>query len=61
MTDQVRGNILREALRLQIPLKSEDLQIQMGPSGTFVTADYTVAIDLYYTRVDWDFHVNSSL
>ena len=56
---QVRASILRRALELQIPLKSEDLHVQMGPYGTHVTADYTVAVDFYYTRVDWNFHIDS--
>jgi len=58
---QVRSSVLREALQLDIPLESKDLQVEMDPSGTHITADYTVTIDLYYTRVDWEFHVDSRL
>lgn len=57
--EQVRGNILREALLLEIPLQSDNLRIEMSPSDTLITADYTVTVDLYYAKVDWDFHIDS--
>lgn len=59
--DQVRGNVLRAALELQIPLQSENIRIEMSPTGTIIVADYTVTVDLYYTEVDWDFHIDSRL
>lgn len=59
--DQVRGNLLRAALALQIPLQSDNIRIEMNPSDTLITADYTVTIDLYYTKVDWAFHIDSRL
>ena len=56
---QVRGNLLRAALELEIPLQSDNIRIEMNPSDTLITADYTVTVDLYYTKVDWDFHIDS--
>lgn len=57
--EQVRANILREALLLEIPLESDAIEIRMDPAGTHITADYTVTVDLYYHQVDWDFHINT--
>jgi len=57
--DQLRANVLRAALELEIPLQAENVQVQMDSSGTRVKADYIVAIDLYYTQVDWAFHIDS--
>ena len=59
--EQVRGNVLRAALDLQIPLQSDNIRIEMSPTGTIIVADYTVTVDLYYTEVDWDFHIDSRL
>jgi hypothetical protein len=59
--EQVRGNVLRAALALEIPLRAENVQVEMGPAGTRITANYSVAIDLYYTTVDWHFHLDSDL
>lgn len=59
--DQVRANILRAALQLDIPLEAEDIQIEMDASGTRVNANYTVTVDLYYHKVDWAFHIDSDL
>ncbi len=59
--DQVRGNILRAALELEIPLHPDGIRIEMSPSGTIIVADYTATVDLYYTTVDWAFHVDSRL
>ena len=59
--DQVRATILREALQLDIPLQADNIHIEMHPSGTHITADYRVAVDLYYHQIDWAFHIDSRL
>jgi hypothetical protein len=57
--DQLRANILRTALELEIPINSDQIRIEMDPSHTRITADYTVTVDLYYHQVDWAFHIAS--
>jgi hypothetical protein len=58
--DQVRASVLRSALLLELPLTSDNLHVEMGPSGTHITADYDVTVDLYYHQVDWAFHISAS-
>jgi hypothetical protein len=57
--EQLRANILRTALELEIPINSDQIRIEMDPQGTHITADYTVPVDLYYHQVDWAFHISS--
>ena len=59
--DQVRASILRSALQLDIPLTSDNIQVEMDASGTHITANYTVTVDLYIHQVDWAFHIDSRL
>jgi len=58
--EQVRANILRAALQLEIPLEADNIQVEMGPTGTRITADYSVIVDLYYYQLHWDFHTTSA-
>ncbi|MFB3921671.1 MAG: hypothetical protein ACE145_08115 [Terriglobia bacterium] len=58
-TEQLRDNVLREAQRLQIPLRREDIKVDRTLSGTRITADYTVSVNLYYVQPDWSFHTTS--
>lgn len=58
--DEVRANILRTALQLEIPITADNIHVAMDPSGTHITANYTVTVDLYYHQVDWAFHIASS-
>ena len=57
--DQVRASILRSALQLEIPLTFDNIQVEMDASGTHITANYTMTVDLYYHQVDWAFHLDS--
>lgn len=57
--DQVRANVLRAALELEIPLTADDVHVEMDASGTHINANYMVTVDLYYHQVDWAFHVTS--
>ncbi len=58
-TEQLRDIIYREAQRLEIPLRREQIQIERSSAGTRIKADYTVTVDLYYYQTDWDFHTTS--
>ena len=58
--DEVRANILRAAMQLEIPITADNLHVEMGPSGTHITADYSVTVDLYYHQVEWEFHISAS-
>lgn len=58
-TEQLRDNVFNEAQRLEIPLRREQIKIERSSTGTRITADYTVTVDLYYYQTDWDFHTTS--
>lgn len=58
--DEVRANILRTALQLEIPITADNLHVEMGSAGTHITADYSVTVDLYYHQVEWAFHIAAS-
>ncbi|MBI4164392.1 MAG: hypothetical protein HY508_01510 [Acidobacteria bacterium] len=55
----MRAAILREALQLDIPLQADNIHIEMNASGTHITADYSVTVNLYYRQVGWEFHIDS--
>ena len=57
--EQLRDNVFNEAQRLEIPLRREQIQVERSSTGTRITADYTVTVDLYYYQTDWDFHTTS--
>lgn len=57
--EQLRDIIHGEALKLDIPLRREDIHVEQHPNAALITADYTVTVDLYYYQVDWAFHPTS--
>jgi len=57
--EQLRDIIYHEAQRLEIPLRREQIQVEKSSTGTRITANYTVTVDLYYYQTDWDFHTTS--
>ena len=46
--EQVGDAIYRDAQRWHIPLRREDIHVELGSSGTVVTAHYRVPVDLYF-------------
>ncbi len=58
-TEQVRDIIYREVQRLDIPLRREGIQVENSPSGTRITADYTVTVDLHFYQLSLHFHPTS--
>lgn len=57
--EQLRDNIYSEAQRLEIPLRREQIKVEKSSTGTRISADYTVTVDLYYYQTDWGFHTTS--
>ncbi len=57
--DQLRDIIYAEAQSHDIPLRREDIKVDMNPSRTVITADYTVTVDLRVHQVDLHFHTTS--
>ncbi len=58
-TEQMRDVIYREAQSLDIPLHREDIQVETSPSGTRITANYTVTVDLHFHHLSLHFHPTS--
>jgi len=57
--DQLRNIILIEAQNQDIPLRSEDIQIETSPSGLLITADYDATVDLPFAQLSLHFHPSS--
>ena len=58
-SEQLRDIIFREAQAHDIPLRSEDIQIENSPSGVMITADYTVTVGLHFYQLSLHFHPTS--
>ncbi len=58
--EQLRETIYSTARRIKIPLRREDIQIERTPSGTRISADYSVTVDLRVYELVWDFHTTSA-
>jgi hypothetical protein len=58
-TEQMRDVIYREAQSCNIPLHREDIQVENSASGTRITADYTVTVDLHFYQLSLHFHPTS--
>ncbi len=59
--EQVRDIIYKEAQTDGIPLRREDIQVEMDASGTRVSAEYDVAVDLHFYQLTLHFHPSSNL
>ncbi len=57
--EQVRESIYREAQSLDIPIRPEAIHVEMGPRGTLINANYTVAVDLHVYQFTLNFTPNS--
>lgn len=57
--EQLRNIIYDEAQSHDIPLRREAIHVEMSPSGTRISADYTVTIDLRVYKFDMPFHPTS--
>jgi hypothetical protein len=57
--EQLRDIISDAAQKLEIPLRREEIHVEKNPTGTQISADYTVTVDLYYYQLDWAFHTTS--
>jgi hypothetical protein len=53
--EQVRDAIHREAQSLDIPIRPEDIHVEIGQRGTLINANYTVAVDLHVYQFTLNF------
>ncbi len=59
--EQVRDIIYKEAQTDGIPLRREDIVVEMDSNGTRVSAQYDVTVDLRVYQLTLHFHPSSSL
>ncbi|MBZ5564329.1 MAG: DUF4845 domain-containing protein [Acidobacteriia bacterium] len=59
--EQVRDIIYKEAQQDGIPLRREDIVVEMDSTGTRVSAQYDVTVDLRVYQLTLHFHPSSSL
>ncbi len=59
--EQVRDIIYKEAQSDGIPLRREDIEVEMDTTGTRVRARYEVTVDLRVYQLTLHFHPDSSL
>jgi hypothetical protein len=59
--EQVRDIIYKEAQTDGIPLRRDDIHVEMDVNGTHVSADYDVTVDLQIYQLTLHFHPDSSL
>jgi hypothetical protein len=57
--DEIRRAVYLDAKDLQIPLKPEDIKVERSGGDVFISADYTVHVDLLVHPFDLEFHPSS--
>ncbi len=57
--DQLRTIILNEAAAHDIPLRAQDVKVEMTSTRTRISADYTVTVDLKVYQFPMQFHPSS--
>jgi hypothetical protein len=58
--DDLRKIIFKEAQNLDVPIRSQDIRVEMGPQGAFINTEYTVTVDLQVYRFTLQFRPNSA-
>ncbi|HET7434454.1 MAG TPA: hypothetical protein VFN10_07040 [Thermoanaerobaculia bacterium] len=56
---QIRSTILHKAEELELPITSEDLEIDRGQNDIRVTLDYSVPVNFPGYVYNWKFHVKA--
>lgn len=57
--DEIRSALYLDAKDLEIPVKPEDIRIERSGGDVFISAEYTVHVDLPMHPVDLQFHPSS--
>ena len=58
--EDLRKVIYKEAQNRDVPIRSQDIRVEMGPQGTFISTDYAVTVDLQVYRFTLQFRPNSA-
>lgn len=61
-TEVVRNDLFKKAQALDLPLRSEQIQVSSGPGGIAIVVRFTVPVDLIVLQreLDFDFRVDSA-
>ena len=59
--EDLRKAVYKEAQNQDVPIRPEDIRVEMGPQGVFISADYTVTVDLQVYRFTLEFRPNSGV
>jgi hypothetical protein len=58
--DQIRQALLKEAERLEVPLKSQDIKVTDHNGRIDIIADYSVTVDFHVYQWTLNFHPSAS-
>ncbi len=58
--DDLRKIIYKEAQSLEVPIRSQDIRVEMGPQGAFISTEYAVTVNLQVYRFTLQFRPNSA-
>jgi hypothetical protein len=56
----LRNAVYKEAQDQDVPINPEDIRVEMGPQGPFISADYKVNVDLQVYQFTLEFKPNSA-
>jgi len=57
--DQIRENVYKTVIDLNVPAKKEDIKVQSGSGVVRISLEYTVPVDLIAYRLELHFSPNS--
>jgi hypothetical protein len=57
--DDIRTDVFKKAQEIGVPVKSEDIQVNVTNLGVEISMDYTVPIDLAVTQWTPEFHLHA--
>ena len=58
--EDLRKIIYQKAQSLDIPIPAENIRVESGPQGAFISTEYTVTVDLQVYRFTLEFRPNSA-
>jgi len=57
--EEVRRNVAKKAQELELPLRPEDIRVDVSPGYVNVRANYSVTVDLYVYQLKLELHPES--
>ena len=57
--DDIRGDVLKKAQDVGVPVKTEDIQVTVTNLGVDISLDYSIPIDLAVTQWVPQFHLHA--